>query len=73
MYLLCCLEAYACVCVLLRSYKKREESVIAAVCVSFNYFPKHLNETSKICVCIWRYGEVSFLVYLISVKNELGS
>ncbi len=62
-----------CVCVLLRSYKKRGADVIAVVCVSFNYFTRYLNQTSEICVCTYRYDEVSFLVYLISVRNELGS
>ena len=59
-------------CVLLRSYKKEETNVIAVVCVNFNYFTRYLNETSEICVCmsIWR-GVI--LVYLISVRNEIGS
>ena len=43
------------------------------VCVSFKYFTRYLNETSEImcmCMSIWR-GVI--LVYLISVRNEIGS
>jgi len=61
------------VCVLLRSYKRGEADVIAVVCVSFNYFTRYLNQTSEMCVCTCRWGGVAFLVYLISVRNELGS
>ncbi len=47
--------------------------LLLCVCVSFNYFTRYLNQTSEIRVCACQYGEVSFLVYLSSVRNELGN